>query len=298
MAATDPENAMSMSVPVAVATPYNPMEDDGSAPQVDVPIAKLAQPLPNRNANDTWNGPTSYEDECDFEDYDGAQELSFASQNLRLGFVRKTMGILFSQLAITFGIIAIFTLYDPVRNYVHDNAWVYYISLVVSFTALIALICCGNNARIYPQNYLLLFTFTAAEGTMLGVISSHFDTDSVLMATGMTLVITFGLMLFACQTKIDFTGWGAYIYAALLCLLVFGILSCLFYAGGMVRILYALAGCIIFSMYIVYDTQLMIGGKHKKYQYTLDDYVFASLSLYLDIINLFLMILSLFGRRD
>tara|TARA_B100001057_G_C22014384_1_gene631056 strand:- start:15 stop:164 length:150 start_codon:yes stop_codon:yes gene_type:complete len=39
----------------------------------------------------------------------------------------------------------------------------------------------------------------------------------------------------------------------------------------------------------------IIGGKHKKYTYSLDDYVFAALSLYLDIINLFLYILSIVG---
>ena len=47
-------------------------------------------------------------------------------------------------------------------------------------------------------------------------------------------------------------------------------------------------------VYIVYDTQLMIGGKHK---YSLDpeEYVFAALNLYLDIINLFLYLLSIIG---
>jgi protein lifeguard len=43
---------------------------------------------------------------------------------------------------------------------------------------------------------------------------------------------------------------------------------------------------------MVYDAQLIFGGKHRKYQFGIDDYVFASLSLYLDIINLFLIILG------
>jgi FtsH-binding integral membrane protein len=57
---------------------------------------------------------------------------------------------------------------------------------------------------------------------------------------------------------------------------------------------YASAGALIFSMYIVYDTQLMMGGKHK-YSISPEEYVFASLSLYLDVINLFLYILSIIG---
>jgi FtsH-binding integral membrane protein len=61
---------------------------------------------------------------------------------------------------------------------------------------------------------------------------------------------------------------------------------------------YALCGCLLFSIFIVYDTQLIVGGKHKKHQFGVDDYVFAALSLYMDIINLFLFILSASGGRD
>ena len=53
---------------------------------------------------------------------------------------------------------------------------------------------------------------------------------------------------------------------------------------------YGVAGALIFSLYIIYDTQLMMGGKHK---YALDpeEYIFASLMIYLDVINLFRYIL-------
>ena len=60
---------------------------------------------------------------------------------------------------------------------------------------------------------------------------------------------------------------------------------------------YGSAGALIFSLYIVYDTQLMMGGKHK---YSLDpeEYIFASLNLYLDIINLFMYILMIVGASS
>ena len=53
-------------------------------------------------------------------------------------------------------------------------------------------------------------------------------------------------------------------------------------------------GALIFSLYIVYDTQMMMGGKHK-YSLSPEEYIFAALNLYLDIINLFLYLLSIFG---
>ena len=59
---------------------------------------------------------------------------------------------------------------------------------------------------------------------------------------------------------------------------------------------YAAVGALIFMLYIVMDTQLMLGGKHK---YSLDpeEYVFAALNLYLDVINLFMYILSMVGSK-
>ena len=50
-------------------------------------------------------------------------------------------------------------------------------------------------------------------------------------------------------------------------------------------------------VYIIHDTQLIIGGANKKYQIAPDDYVLAALTLYLDIINLFLYLLSLLNKK-
>jgi len=39
-----------------------------------------------------------------------------------------------------------------------------------------------------------------------------------------------------------------------------------------------------------------LGGQHK-YQFTVDDYVFAALAIYLDIVNMLIQLLSAFGQR-
>ena len=57
---------------------------------------------------------------------------------------------------------------------------------------------------------------------------------------------------------------------------------------------YSAVGCLIFSLYLIYDTQIMLGGKHK-YSLSPEEYIFAALNLYLDIINLFLYILRIIG---
>ena len=57
---------------------------------------------------------------------------------------------------------------------------------------------------------------------------------------------------------------------------------------------YGSLGALVFSLYIVYDTQLMMGGKHK-YALSPEEYIFAALNLYLDFIQLFRFILMIVG---
>lgn len=113
------------------------------------------------------------------------------------------------------------------------------------------------------------------------------------MAVGITAVICFSLTLFAFQTKFDFTGCGTYLFIALICLVLFGfLLSFKLVEGDGPQKVYAGLGALLFSFYLVYDTQLMIGGDHK-YSISPEEYIFAALNLYLDIINLFIYILRL-----
>ena len=57
-----------------------------------------------------------------------------------------------------------------------------------------------------------------------------------------------------------------------------------------IRFLYCLLGAVIFSLFIVYDTQLI------RDEYSTDDYIFAALTLYFDVIRLFIQILRILGN--
>ena len=102
-----------------------------------------------------------------------------------------------------------------------------------------------------------------------------------------------GLTLFAFQTKYDFTGMGTYLFVFVLILMVFGLVAAII-RSNIMSIVYAALGAGLFSMYLVFDTQLMMGGKHK-YSISPEDYIMAALNIYVDIINLFLFILRLVG---
>jgi len=222
---------------------------------------------------------------------------AFGEENIRKGFIKKVYSILTFQLALTMGVMGIFFV-DSVKDYTSENIWLFWVAFFLSFGFLIALVCpCfGDLRRKTPHNMILLVGFTLAEGFMLGVAASTYSAHAVLMAVGITALVVLGLTIFAFQTKIDFTMCNGILFALLLCLMIFGIF-CGIFRSDIMNVVYASLGAVIFSIYIVVDTQMMMGGKH---QYSIDpeEYIFATLNLYLDIINLFMMILSLVGRSD
>ncbi len=64
----------------------------------------------------------------------------------------------------------------------------------------------------------------------------------------------------------------------------------------MAQLIYACLGALLFSIYLIYDTQLILGKG--QYSYSLDDAYLAAIQLYLDVINLFLNILRIVGAAS
>lgn len=217
---------------------------------------------------------------------------SFSEANIRRGFMRKVYSILSLQLLVTMALMGFFFI-QPVREYATKSGqWMFIVAALASFACLIALACFENVRRKAPGNFICLGVFTILEGVMLGCAVARYDADEVMIAIGATTVLVLGLTVFALQTKIDFTTWGAALWLCCLALFIFGLCRWFFPYSKTLNLIYACIGALIFSMYIIFDTQLMMGGKHK---YALDpeEYIFASLNLYLDVINLFLMILQI-----
>merc|ERR1719261_2397838 len=204
--------------------------------------------------------------------------------------------ILTLQLTVTFSIVLVFNIVEPINTFCKANgSWLFWVSFILSFVILIGIACNPRVAREHPTNLYAISAFTFAEGIFLGIICAYHAIDEILFAVAITLGVSASLILFASQTKVDFTSKGLYLYAALWVLILMSFFTPFYSGRG--NLLYSGLGALIFSLYMVYDAQLIFGGKHRKYQFGIDDYVFASLSLYLDIVNLFLIILG-GGRRD
>lgn len=236
----------------------------------------------------------SYDYESYSEPLADAGNMEFSDKSIRMGFIRKVYMILMAQLTVTFGFVAVFTLSSSVQMFVAQNIAIFYVALAGTIICIIALSCCGNLRRRTPHNFIFLGLFTVCEGILLGAASASFTKTEILMAVGICAVVVLSLTIFAFQTRFDFTTCRMFVFVTIIVLLMFGLLAMII-QNRILNLVYSCLGALLFSFYLVYDTQLMIGGSHK-YSISPEEYVFAALTLYLDVINIFTYILSIIGN--
>lgn len=220
---------------------------------------------------------------------------------VRLGFIRKVYGILAAQLLLTSFFVTL-TFSDAMAKFFQQSIGIFYTCLGVSLIMAITLICCKSVARKVPTNYILLAVWTFCESWMVATCASFYDPTTVFIAAALTAAVTCALTVYACTTKTDFTFCGGLLFAAT-CLMFFtGLFFLIFGMGSygsptfkVINILYCSLGVLVYSIYLIYDTQLVMG----KFgiEYNIEDYIVAAMMIYIDIIQLFLYILRMLGSR-
>lgn len=216
-----------------------------------------------------------------------------ASVEMRKGFIRKVYAILVSQLALVSVQCAVCMSVEPVRLFLVENTLIVWLSFIPSFLLLFAVLILR---RKFPINMILLYTWTFFNGISLAFITSLYTVTSVLVAAGVTGAVFLALTIFTFVSKKDFSFLGAYLFVGLAALIMASMAQILIFVitgkwSQWADFAISIVGAVLFSLFIVYDTSRLI---HK---YRVDEYAHASISLYLDIINLFLYILSLLGSR-
>ena len=122
---------------------------------------------------------------------------------------------------------------------------------------------------------------------------SYFDSASVFTALALTVTATLALTVYtfsATSRGAEFDALGPLLFSGLFVLVVFGFIQAFFPAARVWHSAFAVLGVFVFTGYVVYDTFQLIK------RYTIDDYIWASMGLYLDVVNLFLYILDLVGK--
>uniref|UniRef100_A0A2K5QL68 Glutamate ionotropic receptor NMDA type subunit associated protein 1 n=1 Tax=Cebus imitator TaxID=2715852 RepID=A0A2K5QL68_CEBIM len=253
-----------------------------------------------QHGNYQEEGPPSYYDNQDFP------ATNWDDKSIRQAFIRKVFLVLTLQLSVTLSTVSVFTFVGEVKGFVRQNVWTYYVSYAVFFISLVVLSSrpCSPTLPLFrawsPSFSLrgwhgahIKSVLTASLSYMVGMIASFYNTEAVIMAVGITTVVCFTVVIFSMQTRYDFTSCMGVLLVSMVVLFIFAIL-CIFIRNRILEIVYASLGALLFTCFLAVDTQLLLGNK--QLSLSPEEYVFAALNLYTDIINIFLYILTIIGR--
>ena len=206
-----------------------------------------------------------------------AKESALATNKvLRNTYALLSMTLIFSAVTAT---MAIASNAAPVN-------WI--IQLVILFGTLFALHKFKNSVWSIP----LVFFFTGFLGYTAGPIVNFYlgmanGGDIVTTALAMTGITFLGLSAYAISSRKDFSFMGGFLMIGLI-LVVIASVANIFFAIPALSLAISAVGVLVFSGFILYDTSRMVNGGET-------NYVMMTVSLYLNIYNLFLMLLHLTG---
>ena len=136
----------------------------------------------------------------------------------------------------------------------------------------------------------LLFGVGLSFGLALGPVLAAYakaDPGAVYQAAGATALFTAGLGAIGYTTRRDLSSWYRVLFGALLVLIVFGLIT-LFVAIPGANVIYAVLGLLVFGGLTVFDF-------NRLRRTTMGGAVPIAASIFLDVFNVFLFFLTLFG---
>lgn len=146
---------------------------------------------------------------------------------------------------------------------------------------------------------MAFWAFASLMGLSLASIFMVYTGESISRVFFITAAAFGGLSLYGYTTKKDLSGWGSFLIMGLIGIIIASLVN-IFLASSALQFAVSVIGVLVFAGLTAYDTQRI------KEMYFAGDgaavmgkkAIMGALSLYLDFINLFLMLLQLFGSRE
>lgn len=182
----------------------------------------------------------------------------------------------------------------PIETYqTHGIAML--VGFIVLFLAAIGFMFFAASQRSENMAIFGMMLFAGCMGAIMGpaimtTLHKHNGFQMIMTAASLTGLALFGLTAYAVKSKRDFSYMGGFLSGSLLVLIGAGFLQIFFHSPIMNTII-DVFGVLVFLGYILFDVSRVVTGGER-------NYVFAAIGIYLDILNLFLRILSLLSNDD
>jgi FtsH-binding integral membrane protein len=208
--------------------------------------------------------------------------------------IRQVYAWMGAGLAIT-AIMALVTLSSPViLTAITENRLLFY-GLMIGELALVFTLSGAINRLSATAATLLFVAYSALNGVTLSTIALVYTANSIAS----TFVITAGMFgamsVYGYVTRRDLTSWGSFLFMGLIGVVIAMVVN-IFVGSSAVSWIISGIGVIVFTGLTAYDTwkikELAAQGTEGR-----KPAILGALTLYLDFINLFLMLLRFTGNR-
>ena len=211
----------------------------------------------------------------------GVTDAASVSTTERLVFIKKVYSLL--ALSMLTAAVGAYLGSGPLFLLVAPN-------MMLFFILQIGLIFFASFAARKPGlNIIALFSFTTVSGLTLGPLLARVGPTIAAEAFALTAITFVCLSAYVVYSKKDFSFMSGFLMTGLIVLVVGGLLNMFFIQSGMMHFVMSGASVLLFSGFILYDTSNIL-----RY-YGTDEHVSATLALYLDVLNLFIALLSILG---
>jgi FtsH-binding integral membrane protein len=225
-------------------------------------------------------------------------QLTAQQEELQRSFIVRVYAWMVIGLVITAVAAWLTTSIPALQEAIFTNIPVFFGLLIGELVLVIVLSAAVN--RLSPALATLLFAgYAALNGVTLSFLMLVYTDASIFLTFGVT-ACTFGIMtLFGYTTQRDLTKLGSLLIMALIGLIIASVAN-IFFASSTLYWIVTYVGILIFIGLIAYDTQklkrmsLSLGTDGSMAQKAS---IIGALQLYLDFVNLFLLLLRLLGKR-
>lgn len=214
-------------------------------------------------------------------------------------YMQRVYNVMGLGLVFTGG-VAYFTSITPQLFYAIQGTWLGLIVMLAPLGIMFFGLTPHKVARMSVGAVTgLYFLLTGLFGLSLSYIFMMYSADSIARVFFITAGMFSATSIYGYTTKKDLTSMGSLMFMGLIGIIIAGLVN-IFLQSTMLHFVTSVIGVIVFTGLTAWDTQRI------KEMYSLSygadalakTAVMGALSLYLDFINLFVMLLRLFGSRD
>lgn len=175
------------------------------------------------------------------------------------------------------------------------NLYIFASALSVYIMCDFLLLCQRRLSRQTPINFIILVIATLCQGYLLSMTCLTYNPESVFYVFVVTSATFIGMTLYSVFVKRDVGVRGSILTGSIFGGIALGICLTQFEQSGFIYMPICCLFIFIALTFVSIDTQMML--KEKRYGICQDDYVVASLMLFVDFINIFTHICSVVRKK-